>query len=144
MLGTARIQALKKWSEERFLNENSLPNLYYHFFLPKNVFSSCRLPRPGSPPARSGVAGGRAAQPGFPCKAEVSPGHLVPPGCRPALASPLRGWVALGASTKGITLRTAALSILACQGQCLEEDQETMSGGSSFPSKLLSPGASGG
>lgn len=116
MLSTTHFQALKKWSEERFLNENSLPNLYYHFFLPKNVFSSCQLPQPGSPPARSGVTGGRAAQLGFPCEAEVSPGHLVPPGCRLALASPRRGWVALGASTKGITSRTAVLklSILAC------------------------------
>lgn len=48
VLSTHISRLLKKQREERFLNENSLPNLYYHFFA-KRCFFQLSAPMPQEP-----------------------------------------------------------------------------------------------
>lgn len=48
VLSTAYFQALKKQREEKCLNENSLPNLYYYFFA-KRCFFQLSAPMPQEP-----------------------------------------------------------------------------------------------
>lgn len=54
---------LKPPRKLRFLKENTLPNIYYNFFWPKDGFCSCPLLHLRHPRAPTTVAGGKAVFP---------------------------------------------------------------------------------